>query len=789
MEITKPDNTTQTLGPITSDPVGGGWTNYTPETVGTYTFVAKFPGITYKGENPPPGGFNANYASYINDTLEASNSDPVTIVVQEEALAQYQEAPLPTDYWTRPIYATNRNWYQIAGNWLGGDQPFQNFQPYSQAPSTAHIVWTKPMEFGGIANGGSEESYFTGSAYESMWTSGIIIQGYLYYNEPKAPRYGWHCVDLRTGEELYYSNGTEPIQVGSQTSAHIGGTEIPYQYAQLSFGQILTYDSPNEHGQRAYLWSKYSDTAGSQYSYTRRNESVYSFSAPAGSTVWQMYNAFNGEWICNIANVPSGTTVTGPNGELLIYTYNSRGYLTLWNSTHALEFPNNNLQVPYEAYASAEAFYWMWREPIGETVDGNNGYSWNITVPANLGSISKIINGDKILGNNGFGSFRYGTGAYSFWALSLKDGSMGTLLWQKDYNQPISGENTTLSLGPIDPDAQIFTIWVKETNQWYGYSLENGNQVWGPTDANPGYDMYGVLSSVAYSKLYAGGWEGVLRAFDINSGEMLWNSTTNAGGLEGPYPYWPIRGKMAIADHKVYVTTDEHSHTQPILRGWSMYCFDADTGAPLWNITGLYGYGSISIADGYLIGLDDMNNELTCFGKGQTQTTISATPEVSMNGDTVVVKGMVTDQSPGAKDTAAISDNDMTPWMEYLYHQAKMPSNVRGVEVSIDVIDPNNNYVNIGTVTSDSSGMYKLAFVPEVPGTYTIMATFAETNSYFGSNSQTAIAVGEAAATPSPIVQQSAPQFEMYFAVSTIAIIIAIAIGFAVAIIILRKRP
>ena len=53
--VTKPDNTTETLGPITSDPVGGGWTNYTPTQEGTYKFVAKFPGIKYAGANPPPG--------------------------------------------------------------------------------------------------------------------------------------------------------------------------------------------------------------------------------------------------------------------------------------------------------------------------------------------------------------------------------------------------------------------------------------------------------------------------------------------------------------------------------------------------------------------------------------------------------------------------------------------------------------------------------------------------------------------------------------------------------------
>jgi hypothetical protein len=785
VDVIKPDGTNETLGPIGSDPVGGGYTNYVPTQEGNYTFVAKFPGIKYAGVNPPPGGFNTAYAAYINDTLQPSTSNPITVVVQNNPIQEFQGAALPTDYWTRPIYAENRAWNLIAGNWLGGTEPNQNYQPYSTAPNTAHIVWTKPMEFGGIANGGSDVSYYTGSAYESFWSAGIIIQGRLFYNEPKAPRYGWYSVDLRTGEQIFYNNGTGPIQVGSQTSAHIGATNIPWQFAQLSFGQIYDYDSPNQHGDRAYVWSTYTDTFGSSYKYTMQNGTSYSFNASAGSTVWQMYNAFNGDWICNIANVPSGTRITGPTGELLIYTYNSAGYLTLWNSSKALEFPNNNLGVQYSAYQSAEAFYWMWREPIGRTVDGNNGYSWNVTAPKSLGSITKPLS-DMIIGTSGFGS--YGMNAYTIWSLSLKQGTIGTLLWSKNYQQP-PVVNATLTMGPMDEKSRIFTVWVKETNQWYGYNLDTGAQVWGPTAAAPGYDMYGVLTSIAYGKLFAGGWAGILSAYDINTGTRLWQSTLNTGKLEGPYPYWPVRGKLIVADEKVYVTTDEHSHTQPLLRGWGLYCFDANSGNNLWNISGLYGYGSISIADGYLVGLDNMNNELTCFGQGQTATTISASPQVSVLGNSVIVQGTITDQSPGAKGTAAISDASMTNWMEYLYHQQPMPTNAKGVEVSIDTLDPNGNLVHIGNTTSDTSGAYGYAFKPEVPGLYTIIASFDGSKSYYSSRAETMINIQEAPAATATPTPTAASVADMYFVPAIVGLFIFVAIIGAVIILVLRKRP
>ncbi|MCW4030056.1 MAG: PQQ-binding-like beta-propeller repeat protein [Candidatus Bathyarchaeota archaeon] len=790
VEVTRPDGTNETLGPFDSDPVGGGWTNYTPEQTGNYIFVAKFPGITYTGVNPPPGGYTAAYAAYINDTLTASTSDPVTLVVQEDPILEFPSTPLPTDYWTRPIYATNRDWSEISGNWLAGGSPLYNFNNATRAPATAHIVWTKPTTTGGIVGQPYDDySYFTGSAYETMWTAGIIMYGRLYYNEPRAPRYGFYCVDLTTGEQIWYNNGSGPIQIGSQTGAHIGATEIPYTYPVLSFGQILEYDSPNQHGASSYLWSTYTQTKATTYSYQRNNGSWYNFTAPANSPVWQMYDAYTGKWICNIANVPSSgaqfaasTRTVGPNGEELIYVYDqAHGWLALWNSTVALSFPNNNLGVPYSAYQSAEAFYWMFREPIGETIDGSNGYSWNITVPKNLGSINNILS-NQLIGVSGLSSFQYGVGAYTIWSLNLNPESRGSLMWMKNYTgAPIT--NGTISMGPIDPQAGIFTMRLKETRQWYGYSLATGEQVWGPSASQDQYDMYGLNGQTAYGKLYSAGYAGILYCYEMATGNLLWNSSLNPGELEGPYPNWPA-AQTYIADHKVYVTTGEHSHTQPLLRGWTIYCYDADNGKGLWNITSLS--NGMAISDGYLINYDNMDNSIYCFGKGQTATTVTAPDTVISLGGSVVIQGTVTDQSPGARGTPAISDNDMTAWMEYLYHERTKPNNAQGVTVSIDTIDPNGNYRHIENVTSDINGHYSYVFTPDIPGKYTIVSTFGGSESYFSSHAQTAMAAEEGAPTPTPSPVATTAPTDMYILASTIAIIIAIAI---VGILMLRKRP
>ena len=57
--------------------------------------------------------------------------------------------------------------------------------------------------------------------------------------------------------------------------------------------------------------------------------------------------------------------------------------------------------------------------------------------------------------------------------------------------------------------------------------------------------------------------------------------------------------------------------------------------------------------------------------------------------------------------------------------QQSYPANAIGVPVHLATIDPNGNYFDIGTVTSDINGNYGIPFTPSVPGTYQILATFA----------------------------------------------------------------
>jgi hypothetical protein len=150
-----------------------------------------------------------------------------------------------------------------------------------------------------------------------------------------------------------------------------------------------------------------------------------------------------------------------------------------------------------------------------------------------------------------------------------------------------------------------------------------------------------------------------------------------------------------------------------------------------------------------------------------------------------VIEGTITDQSPAQPGTAAISDDDMSAWMEYLHMQKPIPANAKGVDVSLDVIDANGNFRSIGTATSDMSGVYSFVWQPDIPGQYTVIATFAGSESYGSSYAQTSFYCEEAPQPTPPPEPTPAPMTDTYLAGSTIAIIAAIAIA---VFLLLRKK-
>jgi hypothetical protein len=132
----------------------------------------------------------------------------------------------------------------------------------------------------------------------------------------------------------------------------------------------------------------------------------------------------------------------------------------------------------------------------------------------------------------------------------------------------------------------------------------------------------------------------------------------------------------------------------------------------------------------------------------------------------------------------------MTDWMGYVYQQRPLPTNFTGVPVTIDVLDSNNNYRNIGTATTDATGTYRLTYTPDISGNYTVIATFAGTNGYWPSYAEDGFAVMQApAATAAPTATPTSVA-DMYFVPAIAGLFVLIIVVLALLVMLmLRKRP
>lgn len=223
------------------------------------------------------------------------------------------------------------------------------------------------------------------------------------------------------------------------------------------------------------------------------------------------------------------------------------------------------------------------------------------------------------------------------------------------------------------------------------------------------------------------------------------------------------------ADRKIVLFHMEHSPINPLPRGAPTICLDADTGEAEWilNMRGNRWGGHNVLADGIIGFFNSYDNRIYAIGKGPTETTVNASPKVSVHGTSVILEGNVMDISAGTKDSTisprfpagvpAVADESMSEWMQYVYMQFEHPGNVMGVTVNLEAVDPNNNYQNLGTTTTDSSGNYGFTFEPEVPGQYLIMATFEGTKSYWSSTQTTYLTVDQAM-SPSTTIEPEEPE-------------------------------
>ena len=830
IDVMKPDGTNDTFGPLTSDPVGGGYLSYTPTATGNYTCVCRFPGQTITGI---PGETSS---VYVNDTYAASTSKPEGFTVQQDAIPTYQETPLPTDYWTRPIYDTNRGWGDaVMGQWLG--QPWDTTLSRTigvqnqEAVLSPHVVWTRPAWTGGIMGGYGDDSFYNGIAYEPFSSPLVCLDGMGYYSVNNPPDQGWYCINLYTGQTEYFQNNTDG------------------QSAMPSMGEILNLETPNQGGGFSYLWR----TSG--------------VTVPAGSTsttTWQMLDGYTGNAILKIANVSTaGTEFRDTWGGICYLNFVNKGttenpsyYMQIWNSTYAIwwqmkygvyspaTLPNGTTNI---AMTDTSNDYWMWRPGAatvsqsgatgyGKIYDGSYGYSMNVSVASifgprttfynQTGSIMEIVPDQyAVVGVSGRNDAR-GTVQGFLRAYSLAANTWGQTLWSTSFTPPAASNaypnstyNGGITFGGVDSRSGVFWFTEAVTGKQWIYSITSGSLLWTNTIDNA-WSYYGSPLCVHDGKAYAvgpGGANaedafGIISCFNATTGQFLWNITAPSIGYmetQGS-TFTPTELQFFVDDagtgHTyIYVdgSTGWAGQTVPIRRDSALLCIDCDIGQLVWRLEAYpnpEGQSKVVLSDSRMIYLDAHDDNIYELGKGPSATTVSAPQNDPILGNSVTITGTVTDQTNSGrintagstdftlKGTPAIGDASMEAWMEYMFQQRPKPANATGVSVELSAIDPNGNYISIGNTTSDSSGAYGYDWTPQVPGTYHILATFAGSNAYGGSSAQTYLSVSKPAPTASPSPQASVPSNEMYFIASTVAIIIAIAVAAVGIIIVLRKR-
>jgi len=773
LTITKPDNTTETqTWEIIQDTTSSQGYSYTPDQLGKYTFKFEFPGQDYNAYTHNPA------SQYVNDTYAASSAS-TTLTVQETQIPTLGSYPLPSEYWTRPIYGENTAWWSISSDWLGTGSPA--FPPVSTGsarysydtigPLTSHIMWTKPLQSGGVVGGDRFEiqgdTYSEGTSRGTKFSNPIIMGGKIFYTEPifMNGRSGpTTCVDLRTGK-LIWSRSDVPA---------------------LSFGCAYAVHSADTQGVFAVLYT---------------NNFARAFDPDTGNPLY------------NVTGVPSGTAVIGSNGEILRYTManagtssNPKWYLAQWNASKL----------------------WNYGQSIGysNVIDGStaNRYDWNISIPWITSSsnpntvVCAFFNDVMILRNgslptSGLALSGISSTPYTYFAVNLNSskGAIGSVLWTKTYNPP--PDNINVFPGGFDQESRVFLEYYKQTAQWVGYSMNTGERLWttkSQTDFNA-LEYYGNIRSsaavaqLAYGKLYSSGFGGVCFCYDLKNGNLLWTygngeagNSTYAGFSTGGQTYYPLFIDV-IANGVVYLETSEHTVQTPIYQGALKRAINATDGTEIWTLSsyslGGGGFFSYAFADGFQTWFNGYDNQIYTIGRGPSGLTVTAPDLAASFGQAVVIRGSVMDISSGStqdQQTARFpngvpcaADSIMTDWMGYVYQQKPVPTNFIGVPVLLYVTDSNDNYRQIGEATTNVNGKYSFTWIPDIPGDFTIYAVFTGSDAYWPSSDTTTFTVSEAEPTPSPIPPTVLPPTDMYIIGATVAIILAIAIA---TLIIVKKK-
>jgi hypothetical protein len=385
-------------------------------------------------------------------------------------------------------------------------------------------------------------------------------------------------------------------------------------------------------------------------------------------------------------------------------------------------------------------------------------------------------------------------------AITVTDVLTGQNLWTYSTNDTVTGNIQSTSSPMINDGILAFNA---HGRHWVAFNARTGTKLWDSQQTEYPWGAWWPYSCASLDinetthAIITSTYEGIY-AINWADGKILWHYSTESFAIpfEGPYNAEPFFTGVTLADGKVYAYNGEHTASFPRDRAWSTYCINGTTGEEIWKIRNPMTLGAI--ADGYLTADNSYDGSMYVFGKGQSETTVTASPKTLAKGAQILIEGTVMDQSPAQVGTPCVSKDSMSLQMEHI-HMA-MPiaglwgnETITGVPVILTAIAADGTVTDLGSATTNGYyGTFAASWTPPAEGIYTIMATFAGDDSYGSATSATSVSVGPAA-TPVPTVTPVAPisasditnSLMTYLVAGVIAIIIAIAI---VGALILRKK-
>ncbi|HLN46489.1 MAG TPA: PQQ-binding-like beta-propeller repeat protein [Candidatus Sulfotelmatobacter sp.] len=774
--ITKPDGTKTIIGPLDSyQGDATAWFNYVPDQLGTWKLKFDFLGMYF-----PVGRYqNGRIVTNTSGTQLGSayykpgSTQELELTVQQDQVYSYPPAALPTDYWTRPAYTENREWWPILGNWpstgvVGGGAYWPaktntymsnyRFTPYVQGPNSPHVVWKQQYGIGGLIGGVTGQTSIVIEA--DAVVPSIIYSGRMYQTVSKVSQTGtgsqnyWQCLDLRTGqlywERTLYSGESAPTMITYEP----GGGEVVGADVFAGSWRVWLVSITSASGNNSGRVIKYNPLNGAV---------VANFTGPPSGVSSNTFYA--DPWVLSLQTIGSGSTA---KYRLINWTIaNNAGIKTL-GSLGAQPVVDNFTQRIWGNTS--------WPFSSLGTIDFESGIA--VVTQAITPTSTGVATGTILMGANVF---------------------TGQLLWNVTMDINNKFENFAVAL-PL-ADHGKFAVRNRDDAKEYCFDLYSGKLLWtSDLSAWPWgiFQAYDIQS--AYGLIITNDYHGV-RAIDWETGKTVWDFRAPSVPFETPYGgYYSWHSAGIVADGKLYTWNNEHTPSEPITRGWKLFCLNATTGEEIWSMSYSSNVGggrsfAGAVADGYLAVSNSYDATMYILGKGKSAITVTA-PDIAVpKGTGVVIKGTVLDQSPAQPGTPCVSKESMKTQMEYLHMQHPIDGiwhnlSITGVTVKLTAIDSNDKVTDIGEVTTSAYyGTFETTWTPPAEGTYRVLASFAGDDSYSSSSAATAVSVGPALTTNTDNQQNiTVPDNTMTIIGVGIAVVIAVTIVGLLLFVALKKR-